>query len=987
MRAHLFALTVALMGLTPAVPASAANPPAARVATAVSPASSPIKDEHVRPVTGTLRAHAIPDQLPAWTQPGSSVASQPRISAAATSANAFLTLPYIGWHSITSVFDHCNPDYTTDGRVCRFDGAIGWKTNGVDPSFALGYAGTPGGSDYLYYDGHNGFDYGMYYENVYAAADGVARLVGIDSVNPCFGQTIIIDHPNGFSTRYAHLSALYVAQGANVSRGQVIGQSGNTGCSSGPHLHFGAYITSSWTAVDPWGWWGAAGADPWPSDAGNLWLTGMPQYPVPGAPAGVRATALGNNSATVSWTAPSYDGGSAITGYTVTSSPGGITATAAGTATSTTVNNLPGGTAYTFTVAASNIAGRGASSAPSNSIGIAQIWSASFDLSTMPASIPVNEAQSFTIQVTNNGTQAWPAGGANPVRLGLHYATSAGGFPNYIRSGLTAWVSDQRFNLPADVAAGQTVAVTVNPSAPATAGSLLLEAEMVKEQQFWFDQWQSSGVRLVPAVWTAGYDLSAMPRNWGSNQVQTFPVKVVNTGNQTWHAGGATPVRLGIHFANAIGGYRSGSWLTDERTALPNDVPPGGRAMLTVAAHAPANPGAVLEAEMVLETQFWFSDWAPLKTILGSPTWNASYNMSGAPQTWTPGQTQTFTVTVTNTGNQVWPAGGSMPVRLGFHFANAAGGYPAFGSWLTDQRVSLPVNLAPGASVSVPVSLTAPATSVPNVLEVEAVKEQQFWFSEWSPVAVTQANPVWSAGYDLSQAPRTWVPNQTQTFTVNVTNTGNQTWPAGGGSPVRLGLHFATRDGGYPAQFKSGMTTWLNDQRFALPTDVAPGASAAVTVNATAPPTWAFNTLELEMVKEQAFWFQDWAPLTIIPAPLVWSASYDVTGAPRTWAPGKTETFQVTVVNTGNVLWPSGGTYPVRLGIHFANAEGGFANLANWATDQRFSLPADVPPGGSASLTVSVTAPAGAVPLVLEAELVQEQVAWMNAWSALATGS
>jgi hypothetical protein len=46
-----------------------------------------------------------------------------------------------------------------------------------------------------------------------------------------------------------------------------------------------------------------------------------------------------------------------------------------------------------------------------------------------------------------------------------------------------------------------------------------------------------------------------------------------------------------------------------------------------------------------------------------------------------------------------------------------------------------------------------------------------------------------------------------------------------------------------------------------------------------------------------------------------------------------------------------------------------------------------VPPGASASLTVAVTAPAGAVPLVLEAELVQEQVAWMNAWAALATGS
>src|SRR6266516_7853369 len=107
MRAHVFVLTVALMGLTPAVPASAANRPAARVVTAVTPASSPIKDEHVRPVTGTLRAHAIPDQLPAWTQPGSSVASQPRISAAATSANALLTLADIDWDSLTAVLDDC----------------------------------------------------------------------------------------------------------------------------------------------------------------------------------------------------------------------------------------------------------------------------------------------------------------------------------------------------------------------------------------------------------------------------------------------------------------------------------------------------------------------------------------------------------------------------------------------------------------------------------------------------------------------------------------------------------------------------------------------------------------------------------------------------------------------------------------------------------------------------------------------------------------
>jgi len=990
MRAHLLALSVALIGLAPAVPAAASGAPVAapRTAASVSPstlATSPIKDEHVRPVSGTLQAHPIPIQVPTSALPGT--LTRARLSATTSTDPAFLTLPYVGWHSINSIFDHCNPDYSIDGKVCRFDGAIGWKTNGVDPSFSLGYAGTPGGSDYLYYDGHNGMDYGMYYENVYAAADGVARLVGTDSINPCFGQTIIVDHPNGYSTRYAHLSSIYVAQGASVTRGQVIAQSGNTGCSSGPHLHFGLYITSSWTAIDPYGWWGAAGADPWPSDAGDFWLTGNPQYPLPMAPNNVTATATGNNTALVSWTAPAFDGGNPISSYTVTSSPAGITATAPGSATSATVANLPGGAAYTFTVTASNAAGTGAASALSNSVGISEIWSANFDLTAAPSSSPVNEARTFTIKATNNGTQTWPAGGTNPVRLGLHYATSVGGFPNYINSGLTAWLTDQRFSLPNDVAPGQTVSVSVSPVAPGTTGSVLLEAEMVKEGQFWFDQWQSTSVRLTPAVWTAGYDLTDMPRNWSPNQVQTFPIQVINTGNQTWRAGGATPVRLGIHFATASGGApNSGAWLSDQRFGLPNDIAPGSRVTINATARAPAGRAAVIEAEMVLETQFWFSDWAPVTAMAGPPTWNATYDMRRVPGSWTPGQSQNFTVTVTNTGNQVWPAGGSTPVRLGFHFATAAGGYPNYSGWLSDQRVSLPNDVSPGATVSLNVSATAPATPA-AVLEVEAVKEQQFWFSEWSPIAVTTVTPVWAAGYDLSQAPRPWTSGQTQTFNVTLTNLGNQTWPAGGSNPVRLGVHFTTRDGGWPAEIKSGLTAWTSDQRLALPNDVGPGATVVVSVSATAPTVGSANIIEVEMVKEQAFWFADWAPMTLIPDAPRFAADYDLSAAPRAWASGQTQTFQVTVINTGSQLWPSGGANPVRLGLHFSSGEGGFANFSGWATDQRVSLPSDVPFGGRVSLTVTVTAPAGAIPLVLEADLVQEQVAWMNSWTAIATAS
>lgn len=68
--------------------------------------------------------------------------------------------------------------------------------------------------------------------------------------------------------------------------------------------------------------------------AGSIFSGVSPAGTVPGAPTGVDATA-GNTEATVSWTAPANNGGSAITRYTVTSSPGGRTATTSGATTAT----------------------------------------------------------------------------------------------------------------------------------------------------------------------------------------------------------------------------------------------------------------------------------------------------------------------------------------------------------------------------------------------------------------------------------------------------------------------------------------------------------------------------------------------------------------------------------------------------------------------------------------------------------------------------
>lgn len=87
---------------------------------------------------------------------------------------------------------------------------------------------------------------------------------------------------------------------------------------------------------------------------------------LPGAPTNVAATAV-NGTVTVGFDAPAIDGGYPITEYKITSSPGGFTGTSA-TASPVSVTGLTYGTAYTFTVVATNIAGDSAASAPSTSV-------------------------------------------------------------------------------------------------------------------------------------------------------------------------------------------------------------------------------------------------------------------------------------------------------------------------------------------------------------------------------------------------------------------------------------------------------------------------------------------------------------------------------------------------------------------------------------------------------------------------------------------
>lgn len=83
-----------------------------------------------------------------------------------------------------------------------------------------------------------------YTSSVYAVKSGKAILTNTSGWGGGYGNYVVIDHGGGLTTLYAHLSVVKVSQGQTVSQGTVIGVTGNTGASTGPHLHYEVRTTT-----------------------------------------------------------------------------------------------------------------------------------------------------------------------------------------------------------------------------------------------------------------------------------------------------------------------------------------------------------------------------------------------------------------------------------------------------------------------------------------------------------------------------------------------------------------------------------------------------------------------------------------------------------------------------------------------------------------------------------------------------------------------
>jgi hypothetical protein len=121
----------------------------------------------------------------------------------------------------------------TAGSTCPVDEEEGLVGTGefIWPSQYQALSGTD------FEPGHPGIDLSTPHGvPIYAADSGLVIFAGWTGIG--YGNTVLIDHGNGYQTLYGHLSQVSIPCGSDVEKGQLIGLAGKTGNSSGPHLHF-----------------------------------------------------------------------------------------------------------------------------------------------------------------------------------------------------------------------------------------------------------------------------------------------------------------------------------------------------------------------------------------------------------------------------------------------------------------------------------------------------------------------------------------------------------------------------------------------------------------------------------------------------------------------------------------------------------------------------------------------------------------------------
>ncbi|MEO9112790.1 MAG: immunoglobulin domain-containing protein [Lacunisphaera sp.] len=298
---------------------------------------------------------------------------------------------------------------------------------------------------------------------------------------------------------------------------------------------------------------------------------------------------------------------------------------------------------------------------------------------------------------------------------------------------------------------------------------------------------------------------------------------------------------------------------------------------------------------------------AVLKVSGQTQTNVVAFGATTFPATAYPGETISFTYTVTNAGTKAWGANHYLGLRdsnqTNLSFASLSG-------------------VAVGGSTKVDLSFIAPSIPGTYTYYVQGLENGVAWFNR-TALTLTVA-PSNAMGYNTTTFPHTVTAGTKVNFSYNVTNTGGKAW----GANHYLGL----RD------------TNLNNLVFTSLNGVAPGVSATYNLSFVAPMTPGTYTYYVQGLENGVEWFSTRATLTLIVpiTPLANAMKYNTTNFPVSVAGDSTVSFTYNVTNTGTKVWGANHYLALR--------DEDFNNLS-------FASVSGVAPGGSTTQTLSFKAP------------------------------
>ena len=472
-----------------------------------------------------------------------------------------------------------------------------------------------------------------------------------------------------------------------------------------------------------------------------------------------------------------------------------------------------------------------------------------------------------------------------------------------------------------------------------------------------FGSGRVNALRAVSAApaggYGAAYGLAGIPRTVVAGATTPATVLVTNTSSFTWRATGTGAVRLTYAWVDAAGA----TVLPGAPVALALDVLPGATIAVPLSLVAPPQHGTfTLRVDLLQDGVGTFSSRGvavgQAVVAVGRGTYGATYSPPASASAATVGVAGTLEVRLTNTGTVAWPATGPTPVRLSYHWLNAAGVVVVWDG----QRTVLPREVLPGETVTVNLAYAPPLVTGPHTLRIDLVHEGVSWFSGLGVAPRDVVIPVgngYAATYAVTVPPAV-LPGGRLRVPITVRNTGTLTWRPAGANPVRLAAHLADAQGN---------TVIWDGERTAFTADVPPGASVTTELVINAPLTAGAYRVRADLVQEGVAWFST-SGVATGDTFLAVLADFRATLPTGPLTVSRSAPLaSVSVTNSSSATWTTGGAVPIALSSHWLDSAG---RVLVW-DGPRAPLPRAVAPGESVVVSVPLaTVPAGATQLVID---------------------